>query len=248
MTDITSFTKEYRWLSNFWEVDVTLDNDVYPSVEAAYQAAKTLIMSERVPFLTAKPAEAKKLGKTVTKRADWDQIKVSVMRDLLFQKFKNPELKEWLLRTGDAQLIEGNWWGDTFWGVCRGKGENHLGKLLMQVRRVYANKCECGSNLADAGPLGTYCTNKDCPIEKELMRQLKKSFNRHYAPMKLFTTNDFSGVWPVGASAIVLAKSEEDANEMIKQELAKRNLTWDGKLKEVDLKKEGCIILTDGEY
>ena len=56
------------------------------------------------------------------------------MRDCLRLKFEIPELREALLNTDNAKLIEGNWWGDKFWGICNGVGENNLGKLLMEVR------------------------------------------------------------------------------------------------------------------
>jgi ribA/ribD-fused uncharacterized protein len=68
-------------------------------------------------------------------RPDWEQVKILIMTSLVRDKFtRHQDLKEQLLATGDAELIEGNWWGDTFWGVCKGKGENHLGKVLMKVR------------------------------------------------------------------------------------------------------------------
>jgi predicted NAD-dependent protein-ADP-ribosyltransferase YbiA (DUF1768 family) len=55
---------------------------------------------------------------------------------LVRQKFREPKLRELLAGTRNAELIEGNYWGDRFWGVYvgDGKGENHLGKILMQVR------------------------------------------------------------------------------------------------------------------
>jgi len=56
------------------------------------------------------------------------------MTDLVRQKFSNPQLAKQLLDTKDFELIEGNTWGDTFWGVCSGKGQNNLGKILMQIR------------------------------------------------------------------------------------------------------------------
>lgn len=66
---------------------------------------------------------------------DFDLIKVEIMRDLLEQKFyPGSDLAGQLMSTGFVDIIEGNTWGDTFWGVCRGKGENHLGKLLMKIR------------------------------------------------------------------------------------------------------------------
>lgn len=84
-------------------------------------------------------AVAKRLGKTVTMRDDWDEIKVDIMREIVQAKFDQHEhLREMLLATEDAILEEGNHWGDTFWGVCRGKGLNMLGKILMDLREQYA--------------------------------------------------------------------------------------------------------------
>jgi ribA/ribD-fused uncharacterized protein len=113
----------------------------YPTVEHAYQAAKTLDQTERVVILAAlSPGSAKRLGKTVTKRTDWDDItKINVMAVLLKQKFADPVTAHYLKETGDAELIEGNHWGDVFWGVCRGVGKNHLGRLLMEIRDTLRN-------------------------------------------------------------------------------------------------------------
>lgn len=131
---ITAFSGEHRWLSNFWPVDVTHEGVGYSSTEAAYQAAKTEDVKIREEISRLSAAEAKRFGKRVTLRRDWESVKVSVMRDLLRLKFAVPDLRERLLATGDAQLVEGNWWGDRFWGVCDGRGENHLGKLIMEIR------------------------------------------------------------------------------------------------------------------
>jgi ribA/ribD-fused uncharacterized protein len=133
-TKIDSFKGEYRWLSNFYLAEVVLDGFVYPSSEHAYQAAKTLNLEERRAILSMSVSEAKKAGRKVTMRSDWEDIKLDVMLRLLRQKFAHPELRSKLLATGDAELVEGNWWNDTFWGVCRGVGQNNLGKLLMVVR------------------------------------------------------------------------------------------------------------------
>lgn len=133
---IDSFSGKYRWLSNFHECEVVLDGVVYPSTEAAYQAAKTLDLKQREEIrLAAKPGDAKKLGRKVTMRPDWETAKVGVMEDLCRQKFtKYSDLKDKLLETGDDELIEGNHWNDRFWGVCKGVGLNHLGKILMKIR------------------------------------------------------------------------------------------------------------------
>lgn len=125
---IDKFEGEYRWLSNFWEYP-------FPSIEHFYQAAKTTDPIKMIRILTAKDAAAaKKAGKTAKLREDWATIKFDIMRELVSIKFKNPELRAKLIATGDQELIEGNWWGDTIWGVCKGVGENHLGKILMVER------------------------------------------------------------------------------------------------------------------
>jgi predicted NAD-dependent protein-ADP-ribosyltransferase YbiA (DUF1768 family) len=80
------------------------------------------------------PGEAKKAGRSVHLRTDWEQIKVGLMCGLVSQKFQDPKLKQMLLDTGDQELIEGNYWFDDFWGVHNGKGKNQLGKILMLVR------------------------------------------------------------------------------------------------------------------
>ena len=134
---IDSFSGKYKWLSNFYPCFVELDGTTYPSVEHAYQAAKTLDLEERAVFLLngTTAAMAKKLGKAVTVRTDWDAVKISIMRNLIQQKFtQHVDLAIQLLDTQNEEIVEGNWWNDRFWGVCRGQGENHLGKLIMEIR------------------------------------------------------------------------------------------------------------------
>ncbi len=137
-TIIDSFTGDYNFLSNFYPCKVKLDDVVYPSVEHAYQAAKTLDLDDRKPFYKRPlptAGESKKLGRKLKIRPDWESIKLKVMEDLLIQKFADKDLEKRLLETEDATLIEGNWWGDNFWGVDKKKGgQNHLGKLLMKTR------------------------------------------------------------------------------------------------------------------
>lgn len=133
---IKYFSGEYRWLSNFWSCFVVLDGKTYPSTENAFQAAKTLDEQLRAPFREYFPGKAKKEGRMLKLRPDWESVKLSVMEDLNRQKFtKNAELFEKLLATGDVELIEGNDWRDTYWGVDdRLGGQNNLGKLLMRIR------------------------------------------------------------------------------------------------------------------
>jgi ribA/ribD-fused uncharacterized protein len=140
MTKIESFSGDYRFLSNFFRATapVILDGIEYSTVEHAYQAAKTTNLTFREKFKYGTPGDAKRLGKSVQLRSDWEQIKESIMLDLLRQKFIGTGLEKKLLETGDAVLIEGNWWKDTYWGVCDGVGQNRLGILLMQVRSEIA--------------------------------------------------------------------------------------------------------------
>lgn len=138
---ITSFSGEWRFLSNFYPVDLFVDGILYHSTEAAFQAAKTLDISMKHRIADAATAnEAKKLGRRAVMRVDWDEHKDSVMLNLLRTKFaKGTELGKKLDATGDAVLIEGNTWHDRYWGVCtcpecRGSGRNILGQTLMIVR------------------------------------------------------------------------------------------------------------------
>lgn len=142
MNKIESFKGEFRFLSNFYPAVVQATTSRFPNmfrtVEHAYQASKTLILSEfNWVWRSNTPGIAKKRGQQVTLRSGWDDIKVNVMRDLLWLKFtEHPELRAKLLATEGVELVEGNTWGDTFWGVDlkTGEGENHLGKLLMETR------------------------------------------------------------------------------------------------------------------
>lgn len=132
---VAEFQGEYRWLSNFWYVNVQYEGVTYPSVEHAYQAAKT-DPAWRAPFRGGSPGQAKRHGRQIPIRSGWDDSeKVSVMRGLIAQKFApGTELAQKLVSTGQSLLIEGNRWGDTFWGQCRGQGQNWLGRLIMEQR------------------------------------------------------------------------------------------------------------------
>lgn len=132
---IDRFRGEHYFLSNFWPARVSWQGITYPTVEHAYQAAKTLLPSEQARIADCEtPGKAKRLGRKIHVRSDWDEIKLKVMKDLLRQKFAHDELRAMLLETEHALLIEDNHWGDTYWGQSGGKGENWLGRLLMDVR------------------------------------------------------------------------------------------------------------------
>lgn len=137
---ITRFAGDHFYLSNFYPARVELDGMEYPSVEHAYQAAKTLDLEiRRAVQRCAAPAEAKAIGSGLDLRPGWETLKITVMEALLLQKFAQPDLRRLLLATGNAPLIEGNDWGDRIWGCTRSDdgdwiGENRLGRLLMMVR------------------------------------------------------------------------------------------------------------------
>ncbi len=135
MEIIKSFRGEYEFLSNFYGALVSFEGERYPSVEAAFQAAKTLNLEQRKNFrIMDSPQTARYWGRRLKLRPDWDEIKDGVMLECLRSKFAWPHLREKLLATGDAILIEGNRHGDKYWGQVAGEGKNTLGKLLMQVR------------------------------------------------------------------------------------------------------------------
>lgn len=134
-TQIREFKGRYWFLSNFSPSPMMIDGLRYPTVEHAYHAMKTRDPEEaRKIRESLSPQEAKRRGRRVTMRADWNEIKVEVMRRLLQVKFQDDTLRAQLNATAPAVLIEGNWWRDRFWGVYEGVGENWLGRLLMEIR------------------------------------------------------------------------------------------------------------------
>ena len=140
MKSIDQFQGQYRWLSNFWPCYIVYRDVLYPTAEHAYQAAKVQDPELKIKIKNcATPAEAKDFFQTHGVKPDtgWTVAKkLAIMEELLKIKFsgKDPFLTRALLETGDAAIIEGNSWNDTFWGVCNGAGENNLGRLLMKVR------------------------------------------------------------------------------------------------------------------
>ena len=134
---IDRFMGKYRFLSNFYPSPIRYEGINYPTVEHAYQAAKSLSNDIRKRISEQDtPGQAKRQGNTELLRDDWEKMKVSIMRELVRQKFiKHAGLAKKLLDTGITKLIEGNTWNDTYWGVCNGKGSNKLGKILMKIRK-----------------------------------------------------------------------------------------------------------------
>lgn len=133
---IDSFWGDNRFLSNFHPSPVEMNGLTFPTVEHAYQAAKTTVREFQEAIQECDtPGKAKRMGRAITIRKNWDVIKNDVMLALLRQKFGcSLELTFKLLATGDAHLEEGNDHGDMYWGTVHGFGQNHLGKMLMKVR------------------------------------------------------------------------------------------------------------------
>ena len=128
MTTVQSFQGEYRFLSNFWYSDVHAiwndDRVKVPTIEHAFQAAKAMNRKDFDAICALpSPGNAKRYGRRVTLRSAWETVKLDVMESLLREKFSHPDLREKLLATGDAELVEGNTWGDIYWGVCGDRGE-----------------------------------------------------------------------------------------------------------------------------
>lgn len=131
---IDSFKGGYGFLSNFYMCTVLFDGISYCSSENAYQAQK-VEPSLRQPFALVTPGVSKRMGKNGKIRSDWESVKDGIMLSILRAKFQqNLVLALRLRNTGNEILIEGNTWGDTYWGVCNGVGHNKLGRMLMQVR------------------------------------------------------------------------------------------------------------------
>jgi ribA/ribD-fused uncharacterized protein len=146
MIPIRSFQGEHAWLSNFYPAEITTDGMVFPTAEHVYQATKSSDpkiweMMQHIPL----PAQAKKFGSKLVLRANWHEMKLEYMTKIVTLKFEqHPDLMAKLIATGSRELVEDNTWNDTFWGVCRGIGDNHLGKILMKIRSLNSveNKSE----------------------------------------------------------------------------------------------------------
>lgn len=139
---IVEFDGEYEFLSNFYHSPFTHDGITYSTNEHFFQAYKTLDIAEKKAIAAAEtPGQAKRMGRNVKLRPDWEKIKVDVMMLGLRLKFADPELAAKLIATGDEELVEGNRWCDQTWGSCncpkhiRTPGRNLLGMLLMELRK-----------------------------------------------------------------------------------------------------------------
>lgn len=166
MNTINGFQGEHRFLSNFYPCRITFYGLTFTSVEAAFQAAKCADPQQRKMFCDLTAADAKRLGRSVALRQDWEQRKLTIMHNLLIHKFyENPELLGKLLATGTALLVESNTWHDNFWGNCTCKrcghkeGVNMLGRLLMEIRCSFGLK----------GQMASRDLLQRCPRKKEIV-------------------------------------------------------------------------------
>ena len=135
------FIGEYDFLSNMHPCPVHYGTETFPCVETAFQFQKSVETKDKERFVT-KDAQwidgytAKKIGRQVKLREDWNDERIVVMYKLLEDKFyNNKKMRQLLKETGNIYIAEENDWGDTFWGVCNGKGSNILGKMLMEIRQ-----------------------------------------------------------------------------------------------------------------
>ncbi len=134
---ISEFRNQYYFLSNFYECLVSYNGITYRNAEAAFQAQKTLDNDIRKQFEAMSASEAKKQGRRISLREDWEDVKVDIMRDIVLAKFEqNPELSDKLIKTDGMCLIEGNNWGDRTWGMVGNEGMNLLGNILMETRET----------------------------------------------------------------------------------------------------------------
>ena len=135
------FRDKYAFLSNMYSCHVRYDGETFPCVETAFQYAKCADENDKEKFINDRGHfvggfVAKKLGRQIKMRDDWKYARLEVMYELLEDKFYHNEgLRQALKDTGDKWIQEDNTWGDTFWGVCNGVGENMLGKMIMEIRQ-----------------------------------------------------------------------------------------------------------------
>lgn len=162
--DVLEFKDDYFYLSNFYETPIFYKGYYFRNNEAAFQGMKCPDRIEE--FCQLNPSEAKRLGRKVILRPDWEFVKEAVMYEICKEKFlQHPSLAQKLLSTGDGLLVEGNSWGDREWGVCNGVGNNKLGKILMSIRNELKRLSNeevcvcCGASLGNA-ELGTQICQK----------------------------------------------------------------------------------------
>ena len=141
---VNKFRGECWVLSNFYEHPIKFRGITYRNTEACFQAQKCTTDEERMMFINLTGAEAKKLGRKVKMDiTEWESIKLGIMLSIIQAKYEQCELfRDTLSQCEDCDVVEGNDHGDTYWGVDAktGKGDNHLGKIMMYVRDMYTRR------------------------------------------------------------------------------------------------------------
>ncbi len=125
----------YAWLSNFYDSPIRWRQREYATAEHLYQAMKATNIEDHILVQSApSPAHAKKAGRSIEMRPDWDMVRLDVMRGVLMLKFARTKvLAKWLLDTGTAPLVETSP-HDRYWGRTPTGGQNKLGQLLVARR------------------------------------------------------------------------------------------------------------------
>ena len=140
---ICRFTNQFSFLSNFYYHSINYQGDSYKTNEHVYQASKFLLNRIRDEIRKANtPSEIKFLANKVYKNLqdrDFYKYKLQIMYNINKIKFSDEKLSELLISTYPNKLIEGNTWGDTFWGCTFNengvfRGENNLGLILERIR------------------------------------------------------------------------------------------------------------------
>lgn len=224
---ISEFSSYYSFLSNFYPDKIVYEGLEYSSVECAYQASKLEPGSFGMEdFTKLNSFQAKKLGRSVLLRTDWEKVKLKIMEDLLIIKFSKDPLKNMLIKTGNSILVEGNYWHDNFWGVCNcdkcnSMGLNILGRLLMKIRE---NLKISDDNKNDG--------IKNCPRCKSKMKIHENLGNMRSFPMIILSCenkeclwnmtceyNDLSGKDNESPKDILIKKMIQQWNEGVKTEV-----------------------------
>ncbi len=132
------YEHEFYVFSNFSSFMLEWKGELWMTSEHAYHSEKFPDGEIKEALRKARSAhDSMKIAYTHKDKypANWDEIKLGIMKEILHAKVaQHPYVKKKLLESGDRQLIEDSW-RDDFWGWGPNKdGENHLGKLWMEVR------------------------------------------------------------------------------------------------------------------
>ena len=237
------FRNEYAFLSNMYACPIKYDMETFPCVETAFQYAKCVKDEDREKFIDSNGYfvngfAARKIGRKVELRKDWEEVKVDIMRELLKEKFyHNEKLREALKVTGKIELVEENKWKDTFWGVYEGKGLNILGKLLMEIRKDIQDHDGFPIKVIIAGSrtfnnyellktkMDFYLKNSKCPVIISGGARGADALGERYAIERNFPGECYPADWSIGRHAGFIR------NEKMAQVADALIAFWDGKSK-----------------